>query len=373
MFSFGMSPFFTPSAVATAAAGGMLLGCAVVFKTGVLSGVLGISTYTKRLFVNPSLGRYAFVGGMIASAAMTSALYGGAEHMTFSAELLTRLGVGAFFVGVGASMQKGCTSGHGLTGLARLSLRSWVAVPLFMLAGILTATLSKSASAFPPNPVVEAGLAGWHAAVIACASIATLLAILAGLSSCRQWEEQTTAVLSVLGELVIGLSFGSGLVISGMSRPSKVAAFLDIGSGAWDLSLAFVMGGALLVTFPYFQSLERLKAQEKPLLASTFDIPAKGGAVDHQLLMGAVLFGMGWGTCGMCPGPIWVNVGSAPSLQVLVALVGLLLGIGAWEVAQRHFDSTLATTTAGATQDAETASPKVDYDSMGQGLVSAAE
>jgi len=244
-------------------------------------------------------------------------------------------------------MQRGCTSGHGLTGLARLSLRSWVAVPTFMAAGMLTATLSQSAQAFPPDAQTEAEVPKWYIGSAVAASSAVVLAMIAAVFRCvdRGGNERAKQVAVLFGELVVGLTFGCGLVISGMARPSKVAAFLDWGSGAWDVSLAFVMGSALVITFPYFQALQRFGLQEKSLLhASCLDLPPLGKKPDLTLVVGAILFGVGWGTCGLCPGPLWVNVGATPSWEILVALVGLIMGIGTWEARQKLLNSKIMAT-----------------------------
>jgi len=104
--------------------------------------------------------------------------------------------------------------------------------------------------------------------------------------------------MRVLSALLCGLVFGAGLLISGMTNPAKVLAFLDI-AGAWDPTLAFVMGGALAVNAASF-ALIRRRAQ--PLFAEAFALPVQR-AIDAKLLAGAALFGVGWGLVGLCPGP----------------------------------------------------------------------
>lgn len=102
--------------------------------------------------------------------------------------------------------------------------------------------------------------------------------------------------------LVAGLLFGAGLAISGMHDPAKVLGFLDIGAvanGGWDPSLAFVMAGGLAVTLPAFWHARRRKA---PLAAPSFQTPTATG-IDKRLMLGALLFGAGWGLVGYCPGP----------------------------------------------------------------------
>lgn len=95
-----------------------------------------------------------------------------------------------------------------------------------------------------------------------------------------------------------GVVFGLGLAISGMLNPGKVSAFLDL-AGAWDPSLAFVMGGGLAVNLFAFRLLQKRQA---PLLAGQFFMP-KASDIDRNLIIGALLFGVGWALAGLCPGP----------------------------------------------------------------------
>jgi uncharacterized membrane protein YedE/YeeE len=98
--------------------------------------------------------------------------------------------------------------------------------------------------------------------------------------------------------LFYGALFGVGLYLSGMVEPARVQGFLDV-AGNWDPSLLFVMGGAVLVTFFAFP---RILRAERPVLASKFHLPV-AKAIDGKLLLGAALFGVGWGLSGFCPGP----------------------------------------------------------------------
>jgi len=101
-----------------------------------------------------------------------------------------------------------------------------------------------------------------------------------------------------LSALLIGLLFGLGLVISGMINPDKVLGFLDV-FGDWDASLAFVMGGAVAVTFFGYRWIG---SAGKPWFDLTYKIP-KFSQIDSKLVSGAILFGVGWGLVGLCPGP----------------------------------------------------------------------
>jgi len=104
---------------------------------------------------------------------------------------------------------------------------------------------------------------------------------------------------------VAGLVFAIGLGISGMTQPSKVVGFLDF-TGAWDPSLAFVMMGAIGVHF-YFA--RRALVSKRPLFAERFAWPEKVH-IDAPLVVGAILFGVGWGLAGYCPGPAIVSAAS---------------------------------------------------------------
>lgn len=104
--------------------------------------------------------------------------------------------------------------------------------------------------------------------------------------------------MSFIVNLALGLLFGLGLVVSGMSDPAKVLNFLDL-AGTWDPSLAFVMGGAVVTVFVGYRLVF---TRAKPLAAASFQLPAKT-EIDRPLLLGAAIFGIGWGLGGFCPGP----------------------------------------------------------------------
>ncbi len=124
----------------------------------------------------------------------------------------------------------------------------------------------------------------------------------------------------------IGLLFGLGLVVAGMTDPAKVLNFLDL-FGTWDASLAFVMGGAVATAFVGYRLVLR---RSRPLLADGFALPT-ATAVDRNLVAGAAMFGIGWGLGGYCPGPALTALPLlAPGTVVFVVamLAGTLAGIG---------------------------------------------
>jgi len=123
--------------------------------------------------------------------------------------------------------------------------------------------------------------------------------------------------------LLSGLLFGLGLIISGMVNPGKVIGFLDL-AGDWDPSLLFVMGGGVAVTTATFWLVLR---RERPLFEKKFFLPTKAD-LDGRLLIGAALFGIGWGVGGLCPGPaITVLATLDPSVVLFVGamLLGMVL------------------------------------------------
>lgn len=121
-----------------------------------------------------------------------------------------------------------------------------------------------------------------------------------------------------LAALVSGLIFGLGLAVSGMMNPAKVIGFLDV-AGDWDPTLAFVMGGALLVAIPAYRVIPH---RPRPVLAGSFSLPTKK-AVDAPLIWGSALFGVGWGLVGFCPGPAVaaLSTGLGPVLLFVAAML----------------------------------------------------
>jgi uncharacterized membrane protein YedE/YeeE len=129
-------------------------------------------------------------------------------------------------------------------------------------------------------------------------------------------------VRQLVAAFLSGLVFAGGLALAGMTRPAKVVAFLDF-AGAWDPSLAFVMVGAILV---YALALRPVLKMRSPVLAALFDLPATEH-VDRRLIGGAIIFGIGWGISGFCPGPAIVSLvtGAVPVMVFVVAMAGGVL------------------------------------------------
>jgi uncharacterized protein len=127
--------------------------------------------------------------------------------------------------------------------------------------------------------------------------------------------------LSLLINLLAGAMFGFGLALSGMTQPEKVLGFLDV-SGAWDPALLFVLGGAVGVTVFAFRLVLR---QQQPVLCERFELPVNT-QVDAPLLVGAAMFGAGWGIGGYCPGPAVALLGAGGNHEAWIFLPAMLLG-----------------------------------------------
>jgi uncharacterized protein len=123
--------------------------------------------------------------------------------------------------------------------------------------------------------------------------------------------------------LASGLIFGFGLILSGMTDPSKIKGFLDL-FGAWDPSLALVMGGAIAVGVVAFA---RAKRRTLSWTGAHMEIPTSS-VIDRRLLIGGLLFGAGWGMGGYCPGPALVAA-SAGSMAAIAFVVAMLVGMAA--------------------------------------------
>ena len=134
----------------------------------------------------------------------------------------------------------------------------------------------------------------------------------------------------------VGLVFGMGLYLSGMTQPGKVQGFLDV-SGRWDPSLAFVMAGALAISSVGYAWARR---QGRPVFAAQHLWPNRTD-IDRPLVVGSVLFGIGWGLAGLCPGPALENLASL-SPRVIVFVIAMIAGMSAQDVWQRRAPSAIA-------------------------------
>jgi uncharacterized membrane protein YedE/YeeE len=136
--------------------------------------------------------------------------------------------------------------------------------------------------------------------------------------------------MSNLVSLLVGLLFGVGLILSGMADPAKVLGFLDL-AGAWDPSPAFVMGGAIAVGLPAF-ALAR--GRSRSWLGAEMSLPTVR-EIDRRLVIGSLLFGVGWGVAGFCPGPALVALGMGES-KALWFVAAMVAGMALFEWFERR-------------------------------------
>jgi len=141
-----------------------------------------------------------------------------------------------------------------------------------------------------------------------------------------------------LSSLLAGLVFGVGLIVSGMANPAKVLDFLDL-AGRWDPSLALVMAGAISVGLVSFTFAQRRMLS---FLGAEMKLP-KSRDIDRRLVGGGLLFGIGWGVAGFCPGPALVALGMGETKAVVFA-VAMVAGMGLFEVLDSRKSSRQPTT-----------------------------
>jgi uncharacterized membrane protein YedE/YeeE len=137
--------------------------------------------------------------------------------------------------------------------------------------------------------------------------------------------------MHIFTALIAGLLFGIGLIISGMTNPSKIIGFLDI-AGAWDPSLLLVMVGAISLSYFAFRKAGMLT---KPLLGDGMQLP-KSREVDRRLVTGSLIFGAGWGLAGYCPGPALASIATGAH-EPIIFVIAMIAGMAMYELVERFF------------------------------------
>jgi len=139
--------------------------------------------------------------------------------------------------------------------------------------------------------------------------------------------------MQIVTAFVTGLLFGLGLILSGMTDPTKVTGFLDI-AGTWNPSLIFVMGGAILVAMVAFRIAG---TRTHALLGGAMHLPT-ARQIDKRLILGGVIFGIGWGLAGYCPGPALASLAIGGS-KPLIFVLAMLAGMATYEILSRFPDT----------------------------------
>ena len=135
--------------------------------------------------------------------------------------------------------------------------------------------------------------------------------------------------MRIIMAFIAGLIFGLGLILSGMTNPSKVIGFLDL-AGSWDPSLAFVMSGAIFVGVIAFRFA---KVGQKSFLGDVMHLPT-ASQIDLRLVLGALVFGVGWGLAGYCPGPALTSIAQGGS-KPLIFVAAMICGMAIFEIIER--------------------------------------
>lgn len=283
-----LSLAFSYESVLAALVGGLGIGIfATIFAHTNRS---AMPSSTPHAHVQPAM----LVTSAVASVVLASQFF---EAEFLEAASLTRLAASGGLVGLGAKLGMGCTCGNGIQGLACLSPASLGFVLIFMCTGALVAYLVDNA--FAPS----ASSFSWP--------LVRLVASIAATQYSLRTNKKTSNVLG-------GCGFATSLVLAGMVKPSKIEGFLHFSAArGWDPSLAFVMGGALLVVGVAWRVL---KLVDLPAVRAYARRP-----LDAKTLVGGACFGAGWGLGGLCPGPGVTAVGSG-SGRAAVWLVAMVAG-----------------------------------------------
>ena len=348
-----MKVLLDPSSLKSGFYGGALIGLSSAVLFWSVGQTLGVSSILRETLRGKATWQVSFLAGLSSAGAILAnvspSVFGSSPAVAVGAPAILGLITSGVLVGYGTAEGGGCTSGHGVVGLARLSPRSAAAVCTFMAAGALVAGASqqlvmRAATGFG----VPLGGGGIVMGLFAATAPLLLSVTLGGLwsGSQKRTSDTPTTVPSTpsipfpssrpattsehIVALCSGTLFGIGLGISGMANPSKVRAFLDFTSpGGWDPTLAFVMGGAVCVSTLSFYIAHKMGRDMPPLcalkeertpLAEKF---AYGKAPPNlvfstALFRGALIFGAGWGLAGYCPGPAILSASAGSSAAGIV-------------------------------------------------------
>eukprot|EP00904_Undaria_pinnatifida_P003270 jgi/Undpi1/12944/HiC_scaffold_7.g02610.m1 len=225
--------------------------------------------------------------------------------------------VSGFLVGSGTRLGNGCTSGHGLCGLPRLSRRSLVATLTFLTSGVATASIM---AAWAASDNSGSSVSPQESPILALRYLGLALTSAAAALTLTKREERNSCKAH-LASYLCGGTFGGGLVLSGMVKRAKVVDFLALRRDSWDPSLALVLGFGVVTAFVGF-----------PFVTRKLGTPACRGAVrasyvDLPLVLGAWVFGVGWGSAGMCPGPAFVAAAFGLPGPALFFLPSVVIGM----------------------------------------------
>lgn len=302
--------------------GGGCIGMSTVWGALLEGRVTGISGELRRATLGVPRSAL-FVTGLVGG----GWALGSASLLPFGVDVLgalawQRVALASFCVGAGAKLANGCTSGHGVCGLARFSRRSAAAVGTMMTTAMATASVFRTASMIPIPKILDVVRASsWERIaplLLTAVAAPPLLAAATYFAHKRAWP-RIARIAHGAAHVARGFLFATGLMISGMANPVKTLGFLDLRS-AWDPSMALVFASAVP---PAAIAFTQLQKGFKPFLRDSIELPTRSD-IDRRLISGAALFGLGWGLIGMCPGPAITYLGAIPSsrnAQIAVASI----------------------------------------------------
>jgi len=261
-------------------------------------------------------------------------------HPHYSVASIIVYVISGFLVGFGTQLGSGCTSGHMICGIARLSKRSFVATAIFFTIPVIMAKIGtarmvnewfspEKSTNFTEGLQVSFPTAAYLSFLITYTAIVELfygLVFFLGLSD--RIKDGTKAHLDgYFLPFINGFIFGSGLVISGMTSPIKVIGFFDLFGPYFDPSLICVVITAIIPCTIVFQKviIPRAAYGQKPLVHDQFHLPSPT-QIDWKLVVGSAIFGIGYGLIGICPGPFITNIGSLNPIFLIFG-VGVVCGM----------------------------------------------
>eukprot|EP00903_Cladosiphon_okamuranus_P017330 g15967.t1 len=334
-----------PSGCFEGAMGGAVLGTTTTVMLAATGKLAGLSGIFDGVF-SRAKGRgwkVLFISGFTVGGIVAGIVYPAGLDQT-GAPSVSTLGyvVAGFLVGLGTRLGNGCTSGHGLCGLPRLSRRSLVATLTFLTSGIATASVL---AAWNDSAGGGSAPAATQDAPVMAARYASLAAAAIGTAFTLSKREERAQWRAHLASFLCGGSFAGGLVLSGMVKRAKVVDFLALRRNSWDPSLMFVLGFGVMASLVGFPLVTRklgtplcrapAKTEESggegsaaARLADKFEIPTST-ELDVPLVLGGWLFGVGWGVGGLCPGPAVVAATFGLPGPALAFMPALVLGMKA--------------------------------------------
>ena len=291
--------------------GGLLIGLGAAIALLGAGEIMGFSGIITSVLTDPwgaandptQQWKLAFLSSFLLSAYVVFLPYVDTELIASVPSSRYAYALSGLLVGLGTKVGNGCTSGHGICNMARLSKRSISAVLTFMATAIITAI----ATAGPSFDFLRTSDGPTY---VAPQVMATVTAIVVALTFYGALIHKKDAAKRIPGALS-GMVAAAGLSLSSMVYPAAVKSFLDLSGfsrGTWDATLMFVMTGGLLSSLLAYQFVpghaisSSCPKLSQPLMASKFGVPTNT-KIDGQLLFGAATFGVGWGVTGVCPGP----------------------------------------------------------------------